>query len=233
MASSAHFRWNRPVRQARSQATLERLLESTEALLENKGFEGVTVAEIAVRAGVSVGAVYSRFRDKDALLQCLLERFVTEATATADETLDIDRWQGASIEEITSEFVVFLVEIHRARIGLLRELVARARGSGPVVERKEELIRHIGDRLCPLLLARADDITHPDPAFAVSFALRLVLGCLEQAILSGGSTGYGLPTSDDRLAAELTRTYLSYLGVKSGADADARPSSQQNRRTTG
>jgi hypothetical protein len=51
----------------------------------------------------------------------------------------------------------------------------------------------------------------------VSFALRLVLGCLEQAILSADSPSYGLPTSDDRLAAELTRTYLSYLGVKSGA----------------
>lgn len=223
----------RPVRQARSQATLERLLESTESLLVDKHFEGLTVAEIAVRAGVSVGAVYSRFRDKDALLQCLLDRFVAEATATADEALDIDRWQGASIEEIVSEFIVFLVEIHRARIGLLRELVARAHGSATVVERKEELIRHIGARLSALFLTREHDITHPDPAFAVSFALRLVFGCLEQAILAGGSIAYGLPASDDRLAAELTRTYLSYLGVKSGASAVALPNAQENRRASG
>jgi len=221
------------VRQARSQATLERLLESTESLLADKGFEGVTVAEIAMRAGVSVGAVYSRFRGKDALLQCLLERFVEEATTTTDETLAIERWQGACIEEITSEFIVFLVEIHRTRIGLLRELLARAHGSAPMGERKEELIRYIGDRLAALLLAREQQITHPDPAFAVRFAFRLALGCLEQAILSGGSIPYGLPASDDRLAAELTRTFLNYLGVKGGADAAARPNSQANRRAAG
>jgi len=215
----------RPVRQARSQETLERLLDSTESLLVNKGFEGVTVAEIAARAGLSVGAVYSRFRDKDAVLQCLMDRFVAQAKSTADATLDIDRWQGACSEEIVSEFIVFLVEIHRERIGILRELVARARNTAPVVERKEELIRHIGDRLAALLLERGEQISHPDPAFAVSFGLRLVLGCLEQAILSGASSGsgaYGLPASDDRLAAELTRTYLSYLAV-SGTDAAARP----------
>jgi len=223
----------RPVRQARSQATLDKLLQSTESLLTGKDFESVTVAEIAMRAGVSVGALYSRFRDKDALLQCLLDRFVAEAKTTADVTLDEDRWQGASIEEIVSEFIVFLVEIHRARIGLLRELVARAHGSGPVSERKEELIRHIGGRLSALFLARKDDISHPDPAFAVSFALRLVLGCLEQATLYGGGAAYGLPASDDRLAAELTRTYLSYLGVKGGGDAAPEPNSQENRRAAG
>jgi len=211
------------VRQARSQETLERLLESAESLLANKGFEGVTVAEIAARAGLSVGAVYSRFRDKDAVLQCLLDRFVAEARTTADAALDIDRWQGASSEEIVSEFIVFLVEIHRARIGILRELVARAHGATPVVERKEALTRYIGDRLSALLLAREEEITHPDPAFAVSFGFRLVRGYLEQAILSGAH--YGLPASDDRLAAELTRTYLNYLGVKTGTDADARSNS--------
>jgi len=233
MTGHPHFRWLRPVRQARSQATLEKLLESTESLLADKGFEGVTVAEIAMRAGVSVGAVYSRFRGKDALLQCLLDRFVDEATTTTDKTLDFDRWQGACIEEIASEFIVFLVEIHRERIGLLRELVARAHNSVEMGERKEELIRHIGDRLAALLLAREQEITHPDPAFAVSFALRLALGCLEQAILSGGSVPYGLPESDDRLAAELTRTFLNYLGVMGGADAAARPNSQANRRAAG
>ena len=198
MTGQSHFRWLRPVRQARSQATLDRLLESTESLLADKGFAGVTVAEIALRAGVSVGAVYSRFRGKDAVLQCLLDRFLKEATATTDEMLEFERWQGAGIEEIVSEFSVFLVQIHRERIGLLRELVARAHSSTPVGERKEELIRYIGNRLAALLLARESEITHPDPAFAVSFALRLALGCLEQAILSGGSTAYGLPARSRR-----------------------------------
>ena len=218
MSDHPHFRWVRPAQQARSRETLERLLDSTESLLANKGFAGVTVAEIATRAGLSVGAVYSRFRDKDAVLQCLLDRFLADARTTADATLDTDRWEGASVEEIVSEFVVFLVEIHRARIGLLGELAARAHGSGSVVERKDELIRHIGGRLSALLLARQQEIHHPDPALAVGFGFRLVLAGLEQAVLLGDAgASYGLPASDERLAAELTRTYLGYLGVRSAA----------------
>lgn len=207
------------MRQARSQETLERLLESTESLLAHKGFEGVTVAEIAARAGMSVGAVYSRFRDKDAVLQCLLDGFSAEARSTARATLDPERWEGASVEEIVSELLVFLVEIHRERVGILRELAARAHRVGsPGMLRKEELLRDIGERLSALLLARADEIGHPDPPLAVGLGLRLVLGYLENATLTGDSGAYGLPTSDDRLAAELTRTYLSYLAVKSGPD---------------
>ena len=69
--ANSRFQWIQPVRQARSQETLERLLDSAEALIENKGFDDVTVADIAARAGFSVGAVYSRFHDKIGVLHCL------------------------------------------------------------------------------------------------------------------------------------------------------------------
>ena len=60
--------WVRPPQQARSQLTLSRILDATEAILAEKSWEDAGVAEIARRAGSSVGAFYSRFRDKDALL---------------------------------------------------------------------------------------------------------------------------------------------------------------------
>jgi AcrR family transcriptional regulator len=202
------------VQQARSQQTLERLLDSTEALLSDKGFDDITVAAIAARAGLSVGAVYSRFRDKQGVLHCLQDRFVSEAHLTTDAAFDPERWEGASIEEILSELVAFLVEIHRERRGVVRELLVRTRSEMTMVERKEGLVAHISERLLPLLLGRAERIGHPDPAAAVSFGLRLVLGTLEQAILFGGTGAYGIPASDEKLAAELTRAFLGYLGVQ-------------------
>lgn len=221
MNPHSHLRWIRPTQQARSQQTLERLLDSAEALIADKGFDDVTVAEIAARAGFSVGAVYSRFRDKRGVLHCLQDRFVEEAHLTTDAAFDPDRWQGSSIEEIASEMIVFLVTIHRERCGVLRELLARNLSELQTVERKHRLVAHIGECLVALLLARAERITHPDPEAAVAFGLRLVFGALEQAILFGGIGAYGIPTSDDKLAAELTRAFLSYLGVEGPPRVDA------------
>jgi AcrR family transcriptional regulator len=208
-----HFRWIRPALQARSHETLERLLDSAEALIAEKGFDDVPVAEIARRAGMSVGAVYSRLRDKEALLHCLQERLVTEARATADAALDPKRWRGASIAEIAEELVAFLVEIHRERVGVLREILGRAHSDPEIDARKEGLIAYICERLRPLLLERADEIGHPHPAVAGSFAFRLVLGFLKEAILFGGLGAHGIPRSDKALCEELTRAFLGYLGA--------------------
>ena len=80
-----------------------------------------------------------------------------------------------------------------------------------MVERKERLVAHVGEHLQGLLLARADRIGHPDPAAALRFGLRFTLATLEQAILFDDTGAYGIPDSDERLAAELTRAFLAYL----------------------
>ena len=64
----------RPVKQARSKRTLERLLDAAEEVLSHDGLEGATVPAIARRACLSVGVVYRRFPDKDALLRTVYER---------------------------------------------------------------------------------------------------------------------------------------------------------------
>ena len=213
VAEYPHFRWVRPVQQARSQLTLERLLDSAEALIAEKGFADVPVADIARRAGVSVGAFYSRLRDKDALLHCLQDRFVAEARATADAALEPESWRGASIAEIGRQAIAFMVEIHRERAGILREILGRAHSDPEIVERKEQLIAYICERLQRLLLERRQEISHPDPEAASGFAFRLLLGVLKEAILFGGPDMYGIPRTDDSLGEELTRAFLGYLGV--------------------
>ena len=230
--SHPHFRWIRPVRQARSQETLERLLDSAEALIEDKGFDDITVAEIAARAGFSVGAVYSRFHDKQGVLHSLQARFVDEANLTTDDAFNPDRWQGASIEEIISELIVFLVEIHRERRGVLRELLRRAKSEASTIERKKRLVAHVGEHLESLLLARAERIGHPNPEAAIRFGLRLVLSTLEQAILFDETGAYGVPNSDEQLARELTRAYLAYLDLSESSQAVAGSSERAGKLET-
>ncbi len=208
------LQWLRPPRQARSQETLERILDAAEALVAEKGFEDATVGEIVRRAGSSVGAFYNRFRDKDGLLYALYERYLEQATLTADDALDPERWEGASVAEILDEVVRFLVSIYRTHGGVLRVFVLRNHTDVEFRARQERLSHYVADKLVELLLARRDEITAPDPERAVGFGLTIAFSTIESAVLFGETRSGALSLSDDELAAELTRAYLAYLGVR-------------------
>jgi AcrR family transcriptional regulator len=121
------LRWVRAPQQARSQETLDRILDAAEALVTEKGFEEATVAEVARRAESSVGAFYARFCDKTGLLYALHDRYFEQAMATADLALDPARWAGTKIPVILRAVVRFLVEVYRERQGL----IPRLRGAQP------------------------------------------------------------------------------------------------------
>ncbi len=213
MHGSHDLRWVRPPRQARSQATLDRILDAAAALTEEKSFDESPVAEIVKRAGSSVGAFYTRFEDKDALRNALYERFREQALATADEALAPERWEGARIPEILSEVVRFLVEIYRDQQGLLRTFISRGTTDPAFGLRSENLTHAISTRLATLLLARREELGHPDPELAVAFGFRVLMASLDQLLLFDDFRTPEVALSDEDFSAELTRTYLAYLGV--------------------
>ena len=212
-ASAPLLRWVRPPRQARSQETLERILDAAESLVHEKGFDDTPVSAIVRRAESSVGAFYSRFPDKDALLSSLYERYFEQAMATADEALDPERWDGARIGEIVAAVVEFLVTIYREQRGLIRAFVLRNRVDPAFAARRERLSHEVTARLSKLLLERRGEIVHPDPERAAAFGMTLVFSTLDSTMLFGEMRSGALALSDEDLAAELTRAYLAYLGA--------------------
>ncbi|BAU31923.1 TetR/AcrR family transcriptional regulator [Microcella alkaliphila] len=72
LAGSALIR-NEPV-QARSTARLAALLDAAAAVIDEIGYERLTTAMVADRAGASIGTVYRYFPDRIAVLQALAAR---------------------------------------------------------------------------------------------------------------------------------------------------------------
>lgn len=212
------LRWIRPPQQARSRKTLDRILDAAEALLAEKGFDDTPVSEIVRRAGSSVGAFYTRFDDKNALLHALYDRYLEQATATADDALDPARWEGSRIPEVLGAVVGFLVEIYREQNGLIRAFVTRNRVDPSFQARRERLSHYVSERLAALLLARRDEIRHADPERAAAFGLTLVFSTLDGVMLFGEMRSGKLSLTDDDLAGELTRAYLAYLGIQPDHD---------------
>ena len=101
-----------PARQARSEKSRDALLASLETLLRRKRFEDISVAEIASGAGLSVGAVYRRFANKDAFIPVLFEIYLRRLEAhfgrdggvavTGEDTL------RATLREIARKSYAFL-----------------------------------------------------------------------------------------------------------------------------
>ena len=210
----SELRWVTPPQQARSQQTLDRILAAAEELIAEKGFEDTPISEIVRHAGSSVGAFYSRFEDKHALLHAISGRFVEQAMATADSALDPVRWKGAPIDEVLRSVVRFLVSIYREQAGLLRAFVIRNHTDPEFRARRESLTLYVSRGVRALLLARRGEIGHPDPERAVRFILTLIFGSLEYVMLFGDMRPGELTLSDDQYADELASACLAYLGAQ-------------------
>lgn len=79
---------NEPV-QARSTARLTALLDSAASVIAEIGFERLTTAMVAERAGASIGTVYRYFPDRLAVLQALAQRnFERMADRVRSEVID-------------------------------------------------------------------------------------------------------------------------------------------------
>lgn len=206
--------WVKPTHQARSQETLERILDAAEEVISERGFDNATVSEIVRRGKSSVGAMYARFHDKDSLLACLHERFCEQALATTEVALDAERWAGAAIAEIFSAAIPFVVHVYHHKRGLIRAFIVRGSGDHLFAERAGRLSRAISEKLTALLMARRDEITHPNPELAVDFGLRLMFDTLDQATLYWDIQRSAIKYSQEQVAEELTRAFLSYLGVE-------------------
>jgi AcrR family transcriptional regulator len=131
----------RPLRRD-AERNRRRILDAAAAVFAERGL-GVTMDDIAHRAGVGVGTVYRRFPDKEELIDALFVDRIEALAALAEAGIaHDDPWEG----------LVWFMEqalIEQQRDRGLKELVLGAtRGNGPT--------GHARERLAPLVTALFD-----------------------------------------------------------------------------
>jgi AcrR family transcriptional regulator len=100
----------RPMPPHADQLLEERILKAAQRLWRTRGEHGLTLRAVAREAGTTTPTVYKRFRNKQALLNTLTERF----KAQLNEHLFASR----SLEEVCSRYLAFAEE-HRHEYQLL------------------------------------------------------------------------------------------------------------------
>jgi AcrR family transcriptional regulator len=217
--AARHLRSVLPPKQARSEESLRRILEAAQAVIEEHGHRDLSIAEVARRAGSSVGGFYARFRSKDELLCALEEHFFDHLTVLVEGLAAPDTWREASARQIVRVLLRILIDTHSRHRRLIAAFVARALREP---ERHPEALnfrRLAAERLAALAVARRDLVGHPDPGLAAQFAVEAVFGILQTRIVSGALGLPSEPVDDDALERELERLVVAYLGIAPEGDA--------------
>ncbi len=88
-------------------------------------------------------------------------------------------------------------------------------------ERGSRVSRDISEKMITLLMARRQEIKHPDPVLAVDFGLRTAFDVLDLTTFYVDVQRTKLSLTTEQLGEELTRMFLSYLGIESPASWEA------------
>ena len=104
--------------QARSRQRHEEILQTTARLLEQVGFDDLTTILIARELGVSVGALYHYFPNKQAILYAMGERWLQEYTVALDETC-ARQLEALSLAEFVEALLNRLLRVYHEQKGLL------------------------------------------------------------------------------------------------------------------
>jgi len=203
--------------QSRSHDTQERLLSALVSLLEEKFFEQITIRDLAERAGVSSGAIYRRFKDKDALLPVLYQRLNRDMVDWSESCWEgFDPGGAQSVTEHLRHLVNEHVRFYRQHVAVLRTvyLYMRLRGELSLEDVDAQRRQMYEALLSPVLSAlAAEGKAAPDAAQLKVLILVLISSINEYVLFGHLKPVRTLRLQDEDFVDELTHVLGRYLGV--------------------
>jgi AcrR family transcriptional regulator len=200
----------RPPKQRRSRESYERVLDAAHVLLEENGFDGFTVQEVAARSGVSVGAIYERFGNKETLLRAVHARLMESMSAAGEAAGDPAAAADGAVAAIVSVVAGMARTMNDNRkalrafmhLGAVDEVIS-ARGSEASIALSKMFKRS--------LMPYASEFARPDPGVALDVAYRIVYSTLARRVMYGPVFESDRRLSWKRLVDELAAVCAAYL----------------------
>jgi AcrR family transcriptional regulator len=196
---------NEPV-QARSTARLTALLDAAAQVIDQIGYERLTTAMVAERAGASIGTVYRYFPDRIAVLQSLSARNLAQFTGRGLVDLtegELASWTAAVDTVIDAAAAFFRSEpgFRSLRFGDIIDVRNReisAADSGPTGN------GIVASLLSRVLIERFSFTDNEDLLFRLEVALEIADALLARAFAFDKS-------GDERFIAEAHTIAIDYL----------------------
>lgn len=166
---------------ARSRRTAEALLAAVRAIIEEDGFDSLTMAAVAERAGVSRRAVYLHFDSRAELLAALLLHLgEAEELGTSLQRV----WDSPGSLSALDEWARHLARAH-PRILLIARAVDQVRRTDPHVAGLRAEIMRRWRMGCERLMAWLDAEGHLTPPWTVGTAADMLWALMSWDVLEG------------------------------------------------
>ncbi len=130
--------------QSRSIITKEKILDTALELFCEKGYYNTTTNEIAQRAQVSIGSLYSYFKDKDTIFLQILEKYHDKFVLAKEDVLNNNDLFYKNPKAWVRELIESLIRVHEDTRELNRELTVLSYYNpkvAEVLEKNEEKTR--------------------------------------------------------------------------------------------
>jgi AcrR family transcriptional regulator len=204
--------------QARSRESLGKLLKAAIEVLGQHGLAGTTIPRIAAHAGLTPGAVYRRFRNKEVLLETAILRVFEDQDKVLRLSFSAEATAGIPLPTLAEQVINSLVISYRVNARLLRALrqFLQENEGTPFWKKASKLEVRTFEYLVAIFVANQSEIKHTDPRSAVALGLVMIIGTLWEVAVNPGDVKLwkGLLPKDDRsLKRELVHSFLGYLGV--------------------
>ena len=217
-------------RQERSRRTQERLLQATERLMTRLGTADFSVPDVSREAGMSIGGIYRRFKDKEALLLAVQERLYESMSADYAAVEAEARRDGDTLQRLVDILVAGLANLLRRHAPMIKAIMEATWTSADIAAGGVRSFQAHSQRFKSQLLVQRRAITHPNPELAAEFCFISVFELLASHF------GVGRRAAPEHtpwpvLVAELQRlTYCYLTGGVHAAAARRNPSGVRPRR---
>jgi len=218
-----------PPQRRPGQHTLDSIVQSAERLISQRNFNEVSLEEICAGAGVSTGAFYRQFSNKESLLQYLHVKSVDRYLEHFSRDYSERAWAGRTLRQCLELMVGTALRDGAASIGYQRAALERTFADGDFRNREAQVHRAWAESFYRCVLGFRAEIDHPDIRGAADFCARMALAVCVQHNQLGELEPQIVPKSRRRLMHEVVDSCLGYLrwsgpremAAASGAPVDA------------
>jgi AcrR family transcriptional regulator len=166
---------------ARSRRTRAALLDATRAILEDDGFEALTMAAVAARAGVSRRAVYLHFPSRAALVDALFQH-IAEREGLGESTRRV--WDAPDATAALDEWARHLATYHARLLPVSRAIDRVRRVDADAAHHRQRVVR---EQLanCRRLAARLAEEGRLAPPWTVESATDMLWALISTDLIEG------------------------------------------------